>query len=507
MALFGVAAIGTLMWPGPAGADTTLGGYSGLSQAQPVRIQIYEPVIPIPATPQVDGGIAYTRSNTDTGPVSRALASYLWPGDTVGDGFGTLTGNDTTKYPVQVNSRFPATKDSPAKNTGQLTDGNGMTTSSDGFTTKARVTGFGVTGTNSLSNPGAGLGDVLSGKPPGTMTTPTTPDLPVPTSTVFSTIVSVGNVTSDSTVTVGNKTFTATAQAAVSQLKLLAGLITVGGVDMTATTISDGKKATTTGSSTLGNVTIAGMDLGLDEKGVALGGSSYKTPVIPKPVTEALKTLGIEVTTLKSARTVDGASSSLKATGMVISIDTAPLKNALNLGGLLGPLQDVIAKIPQLGSQLAPVLGIGPKIVLTLGSVESAATAAPAYDAGPVAAAGGQTTTVSSGNGSTGGTAPVLGAGGGATGGGNISAGDSGAAPADTGTPAAVAAQPVAAPVSDAGYNLPGLGAVPKFLILVGLGLAAGLGYLLRTGGVFLLGAGDDCAYGLETGVPDMRSA
>ena len=77
-AVVGAATIGVLMWPGPAHGETTLGGYSGLASAQPVRIQVYEPTIPIPATPQIDGGIAYTRANTDTGPVSRALASYLW---------------------------------------------------------------------------------------------------------------------------------------------------------------------------------------------------------------------------------------------------------------------------------------------------------------------------------------------------------------------------------------------------------------------------------------------
>src|SRR4051812_17864463 len=111
-ALFGGVVLAVLAWPGPSSADTSLGGYSGIAQAEAIRIQIFEPVIPIPTDPgkpQVDGGVGYAKSNVDTGPVSRATSSYFWPGDTIGDGFGALAGNDKAQYSIQVNSRYPET--------------------------------------------------------------------------------------------------------------------------------------------------------------------------------------------------------------------------------------------------------------------------------------------------------------------------------------------------------------------------------------------------------------
>lgn len=496
-AVLGTATIATLMWPGPASGSTTLGGYTALAQAQVVRVQIYEPTIPIPSTPQIDGGVGFTRTSTDTGPVSRALASYLWPGDVVGDGFGTLLKNDKANYPVQVNSRNPPTDTAPAKNTVQLTDGNGMTTSSNDDTSTATVTGLGVAGPNTdlLSGIGEGLSKLAGKNKP----TPKTPQLPVPVSKTLAGLATVENMKSETTVDLGAKSITSTARAFTSGATLLGGLISLGSFDVTSRTVSDGKKAVNSGSAAIGSMKIAGIPLDLTDKGVGLAGTHAKLPAIPSAVTDLLEKIGIKIEYLDTKQDTQGAGGSFSARGLVITVDTAPLKTALNIGGLTQPLADLIRKIPKLGSQVGPLLGIGPKIVFEIGDVSTSATASPAYTGGTVPVPGGGTGNAGGGPGGdgTGGAGTTTGADTGSGGTGDVG---SGTAPSNDkpGGSAPAAVQPT-------GFDLPALGAVPRLLILGGLAFAVALGWLLRTAGGVLLGAGGNCARGLTTGVPDLR--
>ena len=99
-------------------------GFSTESTATPVRVEIYEPTIPIPSTPQAEVEFGYTRVEADTGS-SRGRASYLWPGDAVGEGFKTIVENlglppelsgpiAAQGYPFQVNSTSPTGEESQA---------------------------------------------------------------------------------------------------------------------------------------------------------------------------------------------------------------------------------------------------------------------------------------------------------------------------------------------------------------------------------------------------------
>jgi hypothetical protein len=495
VALVASAMAVTLAWPGPSGADTSLGGYSGYAQAMPVRIQIYEPTIPIPASPQIDAGIGFTRSTTDTGPVSRALASYLWPGDTIGDGFGQLMGGSNATYLVQTNSRYPATPTAPAQNAWQLSDGNGQSTSSNENETKASVTGLGI-GANLLSNPLKIFPPKTSSPSPTGTAAAKPPALPIPVSGQLAGLISIGNVTSTSDIKLATKTVTSIAHAAISDVSIAGGLIKIGAISLTSTAVSDGTKGTTTSTMTIGGVTIAGQAIGLDEKGVSLAGNALTLPKLP----DLLSSLGFSVDYAPTQKKVSGADASFEASGLVITIDTNPLKNLLNVRSLTDPIAKLLNKIPKIGSQLAGLINLGPKIVLSIGNVTSTATAAPAYTGGT-----GGTVNPQPGSGSSGGGGIV---GGGSTGGGNITTGGGLGTGTGTGAGTTGGGSGGGGPtigVQPASASFPALGSVPRLLILGGIVLAAALGWALRAAAMAAFGGAGSCSMGLATGVPDLR--
>jgi hypothetical protein len=487
------AAIAVLLWPGQAvHADTSLGGYEGIASAAVVHVEIYDPTIPIPSEPQGDGSIGYTKSNVESGPTSRALSSYLWPGVVLGDGWDQLTHQPGTQYPVQANSRYPATNTAPATNTIQLTDGNGMTTSTDGLNSDAKVTLLGIAGdgTSPLSGIGTGLSQ-LNGQAPSAAPSSATsssagaaPAAPVNVGGGISALASAKTVTSESKVTVADKTVTAEAHAAVANLSLLGGIITIKGLDVESKVVSDGTKATPTEATTIGSISLlnGAFPIKLGTDGVDLG-----LPALSDTVTGLLKTLGIEIKALPVTKTADGASATMSNRALQISIDTKPLKSVLD--NILNP---IVAGIPQSAKdQLSPILGLGPKIVLTIGTSDTSASAAPAYNGG-----GGDT-------GTTGGTGGSTGGGSGSTGGTGGGAGllpPSGNQPQTGGT-----GNTTLPPAVPQAYSLPGLADVPRGLIVGGILLAAAIGWAVTRYGGLLFGGGANCDYGLATGVPDLR--
>lgn len=466
----------------PASADpgptTTLGGYDASAEAAVVRVAIHEPGLPIPSDPQLDASIGYARSTTATGPISRALSSYVWPGDAVGDGLGTLLGNEKLGYPIKVSSKFPASTDGPAVNAAQITSGNGMSTSADGSRTLSTVVGLGIG--NGLSGLGQGLCQLLSAC--GGTPLPKV-DLPDP----LAAVATMENLKSQSLVVLGEKSVTASARTTVSGLKILGGIISIDTVDMSSSVTTDGAKAVPSGTSKFVGLKILGQPVDLGDP-INIAGTQTPIPKVPVD----LSALGIKISYLDVAKAQDTATGSLAAQGLTITVDASALGKLLGGDLLSNALSPILDQIPQAGPLLASLLKLGTKITITVGDVRTKVSAVPAYDGGTGVT---PTTTTTS-------TDPPAVAGDGTPGG----VGDLGTTiPGAPQLPAVVTPQtndtvtPAQSP-----FQLPGLSQFPSALLLGVLALAGLFGWLFRGAGAWML-AGGTCPDGHNIGVPDLR--
>src|SRR6478609_2628923 len=163
--------------PGVAADKPTFSGYSADAWAAPVKIEIYEPTIPVPANPQLEVELAYSTVEADSGS-SQGRASWLWPGDPVGEGLKTFVTQlglpeqlGEAGYPVQVNAAQPTGE---AAQSDEPFPGTVMRTSATERKTQAQV-GFSPDGAvdDGTATDGGQDGDA------GTPDVPALPGVPV----------------------------------------------------------------------------------------------------------------------------------------------------------------------------------------------------------------------------------------------------------------------------------------------------------------------------------------
>ena len=540
----------------PARADVASGGaYSGYSAsgvATPVKVEIFEPTIPLPTTPQaeLDFGYAKVKANS-AGNTSRA--SFMWPGDAIGEGLKTfftqlglpdqLVENG---YPVQVNSQYPS---STTKQRNTPFPGTSMTTTSDEDAAHATV-GFSndcntADGTGDDSDdPGSGEG-VLPGLPglplidnlddvlgllglgagrestaSGGSSGPATAsgaggdsDAPSdPSSTdvcqlpaALSALVDVNGYVADSRSTSDGSTVQAVSRAALGEVRLLGGIVTMSGISSTVVSASDGRTGSSQGRADYGTVTIAGQTFGIGPEGYVAQGKPSPIPGLPDDPTAALAALGITVQLPEPAYKADGDKASGTVEGLIVTLDLKTLKPVLSqidLGPILAQLPFPPEAAP-LKSLLGAIGNLSPKVVLHLGYVTSAVdtvqpikvpATVPDNDptSSPTAQAGGASS-------------------GGATGGGAAAGGSGALPPVDTvaggpgtATGASTETAGILAPAASSA-GLPPLFSIPGLLLCAGLGGALLAGSYVRRLGALVLGAGAACPHGLESGLPDLR--
>lgn len=514
-------------------AEPAFGGYSAEATATPLKIEIYEPVLPIPAEPQAEVELAYTKVESASGPTGKGVASWAWPGDPIGQGCKTFveqlglgeTGLCKDGYPIQVNSQTPG---EPSEQSDEPVPGSLMRTSADakdvrstvGWSTNCDVSeGKKDEGGDQPGGDEPG-GDLPGGELPELPETPVDPlgalgaaitgkdrvaageeepqskcQLPAQ----LTAVVDFDGLVSDAHTENLGKSVRSVAVSKIGNLSLLSGMITADSVAVRTETTADGKKPTSSGVTRITGLELAGTPITVSRDGVEVAGEKNPLPDLSGDPAKALEQLGVKLVLPKPQQSAKGDESSAVFEGLRIIIDTTPLRSYLNDV----PFDEIIKNIPdeegleELKSLLGAATQLSPKFVITAGNAASETTTVPmmefdlgdlpTVDAGDLA--GAAAPPVSGSTGGTGvtaaGAAPALG---------------EAAAAGDAGEVGALAAEPMSS-------GLPPLASIPGALTVGGLILAAGVGWWLQKIGGLVLGGAGSCTHGLETGVPDLRRA
>lgn len=289
-------------------------------------------------------------------------------------------------------------------------------------------------------------------------------------------------------------TVTAVADAAASEVELLGGMITVEGVRLRSTATSDGAKGSTGGTVSVSGLRIADKQIRLGEHGLGTGDDQdTEIPEQPTPIAELLDTLGIRVDGVQVTRAIEGPTARQNATALMISIDTTPLRQALDapFSALREALPDDVA------SELAALFEASPRIVYLIGNTATTAGGSPAIDFAPLPI----------------GEAPVAPVDGTAvrsagldesTGTGELGAEEAPVAEGDLAPAEAPPPELAAAPLADT-RPVASFGGVPGSMVAVGLLLAGAIGLGVRKVGAAMLAGAATCELGLSGGIPSLR--
>jgi len=553
---------------GAAEGDPPFAGYAATTTATPVRIEIYEPTIPIPAQPQAELNLGYSVVKADSS-TSRGRASFMWPGDAVGEGFKTIVENlgfppevsgplAERGYPVQVNSNHPAGPERQAEepfpgvvNRTRATESK--TFAEVGYSTDCRLGEPGASG----EDDGDGGGDEGPGAPglPGLPEIPGLPGIPglgsltdglagqgrllggpdgsradagAPTArerrtaraqaraedeevecqipAQLAALVDLGGYAAESVVTNDPTEVRAVSRSAVGDVSLLGGVVTLSGITARAVAGSDGAKGTTGGSADYGVLTIAGKKFRYGADGFEAAGQAAPVPGLPDEAGAALEALGIQLLLPQPSYEKEGDKATTTVQGIQVVIDSGVLRRQLDALPL-NALADLINQIPEEAGQLKSVLGAA--LNLAPKFVITLGNATSVVDTSqpvdiPIGEVPDNNTTGEGGD-------PTSPTGGGGTSGAGTGGGTAGTpgTPGTAGEPAVPGGDSADGDLVDAApaAGLPPLFSIPGALLLGAIAAATVAGSYLRRLGVMALGGGGACPHGLDSGLPDLRKA
>ncbi len=477
-------------------------GYSSTAWATPVHLEVYEPSLPIPSSPQLEFMMAYSKAKADSGS-SSGRASWFWPGDPIGEGlktFGEQLGLPPQLfaggYPVQVNAVYPSDaqsqKDEPFP-------GMVMRASAD---ESAAIGTTGFTPDGDVEEPETAGGmlagllgplglDKLAGGEKAKAETGV-PAMPAG----LSTLIDFNGYVSTSKSEVIDGEVRVTSKSRLGDVSLLGGLVKVAGVNTVAKATSGGGKGAATGKTHYGSMSVLGQEFAIGPEGIEAIGQKQGIPGLSANPAKALESLGITITVPEQVRRIEDGKTVSVSRGLMIEIKTdllSPILSALPLGELTSQLPD---QLGPLKSVLGGLGGLAPRIVLTLGEARAELETVPPVDfpVDDTPPPGDDAPPTDAGEDAP----PVVDTG---------SAPETSDAPGDTSVPTEAPTDTAAdlPPSQAVSAGLPKLFSIPGVTLFGAIAVAVAAGTWMRRAGLLALGAGGACTHGLDTGLPDLR--
>ncbi|HZU78891.1 MAG TPA: choice-of-anchor P family protein [Acidimicrobiales bacterium] len=347
-ALVGTIAGVGLVGAAPAGADTSLIGWTAQSDANMVDVVVDNAAGLAGSHPLSQIDIPEDTSDFETGPLGYGLSTLLWPG-AVGGNIGSLLGEagapsqlapitDKLNDPFKAESFYPAGPASATFPSGTSTNG------AIEMTSHADVNG---------SWAKAGLADV---------TVPGLFDLRAVQGSTTATATDVAK---------------STASGAFHSLSLLGGMITIGATDSTASAESDGNSPDGTATTHLGAITIGGQQVSVGSDGVIAGPASSSGLLSALPtsvVNQVVSLLDLKITPLPQTETNQAPAEQITSGGLQISFS---LPSNINLSLNCTSLPSQLAQLGILCT--IPDVMQGMSFTFTIGRVTAEAIAAPPF--------------------------------------------------------------------------------------------------------------------------------
>jgi hypothetical protein len=299
------------------GAATTLVGYNASALAIGTQFAFNVPgVVPLPNENLIEDDVPFARTTVGGGPVVDSIGAPYYPGDIAANlgtllqtfGAPALPVND----PLLAQTKFPASPGYPAQaafptgvkpgGPAQVAQGAADSSATGGDAT-GTVTNLSIANLLNLNKLPI-IGGILS--------------------STSSSIFDVGNISATNKVTVGTSSITSTATTTLGDIDI-AGLVDIAGMTANAVATSDGTTGTPTAAVKLGNVTVDGTSAYIDSTGVHLD----KSTTAPAGITLAQlqqtlnSTLGQDGVTIRLVdpqQTSTGAQATANSGGLVIAL-------------------------------------------------------------------------------------------------------------------------------------------------------------------------------------------